>query len=80
MPKKKRTPKKSFAEILSEKLSHLGDVDIDSLDDHSASWVSVRIANAELHFQFDGQGKNIERIGLYKDKVEVTDQIKVWGN
>lgn len=80
MPKKKRSPKRCFAEMLSEKLIHLGDVDIGSLDDHSASWVSVRIRNAELHFQFDGQGKNIERIGLYKDKIEVTDQIKVWGN
>lgn len=80
MPKKKRSPKKSFAEILSEKLNHLGEVDIGSLDDNSASWISLRIEDTELHFMFDGQGKNIERIGLYKDKVEVTDQIKVWGN
>lgn len=80
MPKKKRTPKKSFAEILFDKISHLGEGDAGYFDDNSASWVSLRIKDTELHFQFDGKGQNIETIGLYKDKVEVTDQIKVWGN
>ena len=80
--KSSKKSKKSFAKLLSEKLklSRLGDVQLGSLNDDSASWVSLRIEDAELHFIFDGQGKNFERIGLYKDKVEVTDHIKVWGN
>jgi hypothetical protein len=80
--KKERQPRKDFAEKFADKLraTGLGEVDEGELGDDSGRWVNLRIKDTELCFSFDMKGEAIDRIGLYKDKVEVTDHIRVWGN
>lgn len=80
--KKKRKIKGNFASDLADKLRALGTGSVDAgvLSDKSGAWVNLRIGDTELCFSFDGQGNTIDGVGLYKDKVEVVDQEKIWGN
>ena len=80
--KKERKPRQDFAEKFAQKLREtgLGEVDDGALGDDSGRWVSLRVKDTELCFSFDMKGEKIDRIGLYKDKIEVTDHIRVWGN
>lgn len=80
--KKERQPRKDFAEKLADKLraTGLGEVDEGELSDDSGRWVNFRIKDTELCFSFDMKGEKIDGIGLYKDKIEVTDHIRIWGN
>ena len=78
----KKLKKKDFAKMFAKKIKEagLGEVIEDAFDDDSGRWVSLRIKDTVLCFSFDMKGEKIESIGLYKDKVEVTDQIRVWGS
>lgn len=80
--KKQRKSKQNFAQKLAQKLRELGigEVTEDTFDDDSGLWISFRIKDTELCFSFDIKGENIDRVGMYKDKVEVTDSVLVWGN
>jgi len=80
--KKERQPRKDFAEKFADKLraTNLGEVNEGAFSDNSARWVNLRIKDTELCFSFDTKGEKIDRIGLYKDKIEVIDHIRVWGN
>lgn len=79
---KERQPRKDFAEKFAEKLraTGLGEVDEGVFSDGNGRWVNFRIKDTELCFSFDMKGEKIDRIGLYEDKVEVIDQIRLWGN
>lgn len=77
--KKQRAPRKDFAQKLAEKLCKIGEVEADAFGDESGRWVNLRIGDTQLCFSFDMKGEIIDRIGLYKDKIEVTDQIHLWG-
>jgi len=80
--KKRGQPqKKDFAEKLANKLrrTELGEVDEGALSDDSGRWVSIKIGDSDLCFSFDMEGENIDRIGLYKDIIEIVDQKMVWG-
>jgi len=71
-----------FASKLAEKLSEMeiGQVEVGKLTDNSGRWVNLRKDDTTLCFSFEMDGEKINRIGLYKDKIEVTDSIRVWGN
>lgn len=79
---KQRQPRKDFAEKFAEKLQamQLGQVDAGALADGSGRWVNIRIKHKELCFSFDMKGERIDRIGLYKDEIEVVDHILIFGN
>jgi hypothetical protein len=79
--KKERVPRKDFAEKLADKLRalNIGEVEEGSLSDDSGRWVNVRFKDMELCFSFDDKGENIDRLGLYKDVIEVTSHRLVWG-
>lgn len=69
-----RRPRRTFAERLAEKLSHLGDIDTGSLSDRSASWVCVKVGLYSFNFTFDIKGEKIERLGLYKEVWQMVDE------
>lgn len=77
----KKKQKKCFAEKLSEKLrsANLGEVTEDSFNDNSARWVNIRIKNKDLCVVFDMKGENITELGVWKDKIEVTGTINIFG-
>jgi hypothetical protein len=79
--KKERVPRKDFAEKLADKLRtlNIGEVEEGSLFDGSGRWVNVRFKDTELCFSFDMKGELLDRLGLYKDVIEVTDHKLVWG-
>ena len=80
--KKQSKPRKDFAEKFAQKLreSGLGEGYEGAFGDDSGRWVNLRVKDTELCFSFDMKGESMDRIGLYKDKIEVTDHIRVWGN
>lgn len=83
MAKKSKSHKKlDFAQKLAEKLRGTGSgtVEEGSFNDKSGRWVTIRNGATELCFSFDMKGEQIDRIALYKDKIEVVDQVKIWSN
>lgn len=49
-------------------------------NDTGGKYVDVTIENTTLSFSFDDTGEKLTRIGMYKDRVEVTGQDRIWGN
>lgn len=87
MAKSKKTKKETKKRLdFSQKLAHklremgFGEVEEGTLSDQSGKWVELRDKGVSLTISFDIKGEKIERVGLYKDKVEVVDVIRVWGN
>ena len=78
--KKQRKPTPDFAEKFAQKLREggLGMVSEGALNDDSGRWVELKIKDTTLCFSFDMKGESIDQIGLYKDKIEVVDQTRVW--
>jgi len=86
MAKKKKQrkiaqPKVDFAQRLYRKLAlcGIGEAEEGALGDDSGRWVNIRIGDSELCFSFDMSGEKIDGIQLFKDKVEVVDNVLVWG-
>lgn len=78
LPKQRKDFSQKFADKLRE--MNLGIVEEDRASDNSSRWVSLRIDDSELHFEFDLKGEKMYRLGLYRDIVQVVDQNKIFGN
>lgn len=78
--KKGRKPNKSFREKFTHKLieSQIGDVNIGIASDDSCSWVELVVKDKQLCFTFDGKGDKLLKVGLFKDRVEVVGQVRIW--
>jgi hypothetical protein len=68
--------KKTFGEILRDRLSDISEGSIESgcLGDGSGCWVQVRIKDKALNLSLDPTRSYLTGIGLYEDVVQVVDQ------
>jgi len=68
--------KKTFGEILRDRLSDISEGSIESgcFGDDSGCWVQVRIKDRVLNFSLDPTCSHLTGIGLYEDVVQVVDQ------
>lgn len=76
--KSTKKPKVSFAQVLAEKLGEFGKVETGALSDKSSRWVNLRIGDTELCFSFEIDGERLQDVGLFKDVVQVVDQVRLW--
>ena len=67
-----------FKKQLEKQLEMLGDVDTGKFSDGSASWVNLELGDMVLEFSFDGEGKMLKQITLFKEIRDVVDTKVFW--